>query len=363
MESNRDIPADAHTRHVFYAGGEYVASEDGNARSLQGQIYVEHLTPIGKPLNKYPIVFIPGGGRSSVDFLTKPDGNPGWASFFLARGHECYLIDPAFRGRSPWSPSRNSKYHVFPAELVAKAWTTTTTTTSPLYSAQSQWPGTGQPGDPSFDGMYASTFPSLDDIVLQQSTTQKSCAALLDRIARPVILVGHSLGAPVAWLVADVRPRLVKAVVAVEPAGPPFAGLGASGPRAVLSAYGVSDAPITFVPPVVDTSVDFVLTRVQGNGEKGQKEVLLQVGDDDDKPPRQLVNLVDVDVLVITGEASRHATYDWGTAAFLRQAGVKEVKHIMLGDMGIRGNRHMMMMERNSDQIAGLVGGWVDELG
>jgi pimeloyl-ACP methyl ester carboxylesterase len=44
-------------------------------------------------------------------------------------------------------------------------------------------------------------------------------AALLDRIG-PAIILTHSQSGPFGWLIADARPKLVKAVVAVEPAGP-----------------------------------------------------------------------------------------------------------------------------------------------
>ncbi len=46
-------------------------------------------------------------------------------------------------------------------------------------------------------------------------------------------------------------------------------------------------------------------------------------------------------------EASYHAPYDHCTVAYLRQAGVR-TDFIRLADHGIRGNGHMMMMEKNS---------------
>jgi hypothetical protein len=46
--------------------------------------------------------------------------------------------------------------------------------------------------------------------------------------------------------------------------------------------------------------------------------------------------------------------------AFLEQAGV-HVDFIKLADIGIRGNGHLMMLEKNSDQIAQVVAAWLDK--
>ena len=45
----------------------------------------------------------------------------------------------------------------------------------------------------------------------------------------------------------------------------------------------------------------------------------------------------------------------------LRQAGVP-VTFIRLADLGIRGNGHMMMMEKNSDAIAQVITDWLDKV-
>jgi hypothetical protein len=38
-------------------------------------------------------------------------------------------------------------------------------------------------------------------------------------------------------------------------------------------------------------------------------------------------------------------------------------RHIALADIGITGNSHMLMMEDNSEEIAVLLLGWLDEQG
>jgi hypothetical protein len=61
---------------------------------------------------------------------------------------------------------------------------------------------------------------------------------------------------------------------------------------------------------------------------------------------------------VVTGEASYHAPYDHCTAGFLAQAGVANT-HLRLEDQGIHGNGHMLMIEKNSREIAALIAKWI----
>ena len=73
------------------------------------------------------------------------------------------------------------------------------------------------------------------------------------------------------------------------------------------------------------------------------------------EPARRLVNLAQVPTLIVQSEASYHAGYDQCSVRFLRQAGVA-VDFIKLEDVGIRGNGHMMMLEKNNHEIAQVMG-------
>jgi hypothetical protein len=63
--------------------------------------------------------------------------------------------------------------------------------------------------------------------------------------------------------------------------------------------------------------------------------------------------------VIVTGEASYHAAYDHCTAAYLEQAGAHNT-FIRLADQGVRGNGHMMMIEKNSNAIAAVIAQWLD---
>jgi hypothetical protein len=75
-------------------------------------------------------------------------------------------------------------------------------------------------------------------------------------------------------------------------------------------------------------------------------------------PARQLINLKNIPVMVMAGEASNHQLYDHCTAKFLNQAGVK-VEYVRLQDKGVHGNGHAMMIEKNNLEIARVLDEWM----
>ena len=125
----------------------------------------------------------------------------------------------------------------------------------PQAKLHTQWPGAGVAGDPVFDQFYAQNYPSLSSFPRQQELNRDAGAALLDRIG-PAILLTHSQSATFGWLVADARPSLVRAIVAMEPSGPPVydnVEKGApdwfeDGP--LSKPYGLTEPPLTYDPPV-----------------------------------------------------------------------------------------------------------------
>jgi len=78
------------------------------------------------------------------------------------------------------------------------------------------------------------------------------------------------------------------------------------------------------------------------------------------EPARKLPNLAGIPILILVAEASYHAVYDHCTAAYLTQAGVLNTL-VRLAEIGIRGNGHMMMLEKNSDAIAAVIEDWLNK--
>ena len=65
-------------------------------------------------------------------------------------------------------------------------------------------------------------------------------------------------------------------------------------------------------------------------------------------------------ILIVTSEASYHAPYDHCTVKYLEQAGVHPT-WIKLAESGIHGNGHMMMLEKNNQEIAQLMAKWLSK--
>ncbi len=340
----------------FFVGGKIDPSVEGSAPV--GHMYVEYMIP-QRQRHPYPIIMVHGGSQTGTNFTGTPDGREGWAHFFVRRGYAVYVVDQVARGRAAhWSqvhgavtPSRlNFVEQRFVAPERFKMW--------PQAHLHNQWPGEGKPGDPVFDQFYDSQMPSIANFAKQQEINPPALIALLDKIG-PSILVTHSQSGSFAWPVTDARPNLVKANIAVEPSGPPahdvvFKGAPewfADDPK--TKAYGLGEAAITYDPPVTgDSKLEFV------QQEKADKPDLVRCWMQKE-PARKLPNVSKVPTLIVASEASYHASYDHCTSAYLTQAGVNNTL-IHLADMGIHGNGHMMMLEKNNMAIARVMAQWAE---
>ena len=63
--------------------------------------------------------------------------------------------------------------------------------------------------------------------------------------------------------------------------------------------------------------------------------------------------------MVLEAEASFYAGYNHCNVEYLQHAGVG-VTFIKLADLGIHGNGHMMMLEKNNQDIARVMAEWVE---
>ena len=166
-------------------------------------------------------------------------------------------------------------------------------------------------------------------------------AELLDKIG-PAIIQVHSAGGPFGVLVADQRPKLVKAIVNVEGAGVPFAA---------QTPWGITASPLA-MDPSVSSPKDFAL--VDAKAPNGTAYKLQAEGG-----ARRFKNLVGVPMVYVTAENSNRPQGAW-QIAMLKQGGV-EMEDLQLKSKGITGNGHFMMLETNRKQVFDVIKGWLDE--
>ncbi len=341
----------------FYVGGR-TTTVDGRSYASH-QMYVEVRVPV-KQTHRYPIVMVHGGTMSGTNFTGTPDGREGWAQYFVRRGFAVYVVDQPGRGRSGYlataygaarNVDRDNAARRFVAQEKYQLW--------PQAHLHTQWPGSGEADDPAAQQLAQSQLPAIEDFTTQQVLNRDALLALLDKIG-PAVLLVHSQAGAFGWPVADAKPDLVKAILAIEPNGPPFYGVdfkGApdffrQGPLALK--YGITSVPLAYAPAITDAAELAIVQQDKADGPDlvrcwAQKE-----------PARALPNLQKMPILVLTSEASYHAPYDHCTVKYLQQAGVKP-SFVKLADLGIRGNSHVMMLERNNQEIAAVIAKWLDQ--
>ena len=340
----------------FFAGGGYDDTRPG--RPMTGQMYVEYQIPhaVTAPC---PIVMIHGGSQTGTNFTGTPDGREGWAQYFLRRGWPVYVVDTVGRGRSAgsaetYAPLRAPELSMTEQRFVASG----RTMLWPQAGLHTQFPGDARPGDEIFDQFFASQVSSIADFAHQQQLNAEAGAALLDRIG-PAVLLTHSQAGTFGWLIADRRPKLVKAIVAAEPNGPPAHDVEFKGAPAwfadnpTTKPGGLCHLPLTYDPPLGPGESPVFVCEDEPQGA-GLVRCWRQA-----EPARKLTNLAAIPVVILQGEASYHAPYDHCTSQYLTQAGVANT-FIRLADRGIRGNGHMMMIEANNAEIAGVIATWLD---
>jgi pimeloyl-ACP methyl ester carboxylesterase len=265
-------------------------------------------TRLANPKAKYPLLMWHGGGLAGVTFETKPDSSAGWESFFLNAGHDVYVSDAVERGRASWA-----RYpEIFKSEpffrTKKEAWELFRIGATGSYvndAAQRKALDGTQFPVASFDQFVKQSIPRWGT---NDAAIQAGYDAYVEKVCPCVILV-HSQGGNFAFNAALKRPDLIKAIVAVETSGSPdpdktdFAKLKGI---PMLWVWGDNLSQFPFWSPIV----------------------------------------------------ARQEKFRTNLAA---AGGIAEA--LKLPEAGVKGNSHMLMMDRNSDQIAGLIQQWMTKQG
>jgi pimeloyl-ACP methyl ester carboxylesterase len=180
----------------------------------------------------YPILFNSGGGHTARVYDTTPDGREGWLTLFVREGFAVYGVDRPNTGRSGTDICKIN------AVKLGRAPATELPAIN-RYAAESSWvtfrwgPKFGEPYPntqfpiEAADNYYPQTVSTYRD----PEETQKSVAAfaaLIDKIAEPVVVQSWSSSGLLGYLTAAERPERVKAVLAVETTPTAFAQIPAA---------------------------------------------------------------------------------------------------------------------------------------
>jgi 3-hydroxyisobutyrate dehydrogenase-like beta-hydroxyacid dehydrogenase/pimeloyl-ACP methyl ester carboxylesterase len=317
----RSAPLISSRRGQFWLTGPRVVKEGKHFQ--RGPMFVAWESP-ERVTQPYPVVLVHGGTLQGTEWLTTPDGRPGWAQRFIEEGYAVFCVDRPGHGRSPYHPEiMGPMGPAFSYERAREVY-------FPQGGGETRWPFEID-DETAFDAFIAAYGPMPADLAASQALDAERLGQLLDRIGRAII-VTHSASGPDGWLLADYRPGMIAAIVAVEPMGPVFGetpGIGALD-------WGLTAAPITFDPPCA--------TAAQVRAA--------------DPATLRVPALKGVPVGLVTGETSVFASFASSIVPFLRNAGAN-VDHLDLPALGIHGNGHGLIYERNSDEVFEVISHWL----
>ena len=151
---------------------------DGEQVVDGSQLYVEFQIPEVQT-HTYPVVLIHGGGGQSLDWVSTPDGRPGWRTLLLQQGYAVYTVDrPGHGGRRRAPPRSQNGVPVPPRSRRRVHYSRST---QPNHT---QWPGTGLVDDPALGQLLASQSP-MPDVGTDHDVMRRHGAELLDRLGPP----------------------------------------------------------------------------------------------------------------------------------------------------------------------------------
>ena len=322
-QSKKPGPLTIKEQGSFFVGGEYKpVTQPGfgpNAPPITGevtvnQMYVQYQIPM-KGDQHAPVVMVHGCCLSSKTWETTPDGRMGWSEYFVRKDRSVYLADQVSRARSGFDPTafvdvRQGKTP--PAQMP----TILDATHQVAWTVFRFGPKFGEAfPDQQFpmqamDELYKQMIPDLNSTLPQNPNPSWTQMAALGVKLKGAVLMGHSESGFFPEQAALIDPSGIKGIVSIE-------------------------------MPCVTT-----LTAAQ-IGTLAKIPTLIMFGD----------HLGDV----TGGPANWAQSFDTCNTFVdqLKKAG-GDAEMMHLPALGIKGNSHMLMQDRNSDQLADLVIAWLD---
>jgi len=288
-------------RQIQRQPGGPMTKLDPNGQYMVEAMYVQYFLPKNRK-GKYPLLMWHGGGLTGVTFESTSDGRDGWLNHFIRKGWDVYNSDAVERGRSGfansdvWSDAPIFLTYQDPFERFRIGDGPGSWNADP--AKRKLMPGSAFPAE-AYENYMKQTVPRW------LSTDKAIVAAYLELVDKicPCVLLGHSQGGTFGFQAAEQRPDKIKAFVAVEASSP----------------GNIANAPKLKGIPVLQVFGDYV----------------------DQHPRWSLFKKMDM---------------EYGNA--IKSAG-GSAEWINLPDIGIKGNSHMLMQDKNSDQIAEVIQKWL----
>jgi pimeloyl-ACP methyl ester carboxylesterase len=305
----------------FFVGGESktLSPTPGPGISAGGgevtvnQMYVQYQIPPDGDRH-IPVVMVHGCCLSSKTWETTPDGRMGWNEYFVRRGRPVYLADQASRARSGFDGSTINAVRagsVPPAQLpnILMASHQTAWTVFRFGPTFGQAFPDGQFPIEAVEELYKQMIPDLNSTLPMPNPTWKNMAALAVKL-KGAVLMGHSESGFFPEQAALIDATDIRGMISIEM------------PCASMNASQIS-----------------TLSKIP---------VLVMFGD----------HLADVQG---GGPANWSASFE-GCQKFIQQ--VKDAggdaEMMYLPKLGIKGNSHMLMQDRNNLDLADLLLAWID---
>jgi pimeloyl-ACP methyl ester carboxylesterase len=299
--------------------------------------YVFYQKPVDA--RKYPVIFQHGGAQCKRTWETTPDGREGFQNLFLRRGFSVYLVDQPRIGEAGLSLEAAG-----PSNPYAK---------NPLYADKTMYmlcrcgtfdgdkpvpfPNSAMAGDAETYNQFQRSWTPYEG-ELNDEVSANALAALAEKIG-PSILVTHSMGGSVGWR-TPFRTDNIKAIIAYEPGGSPFVFPEGEVPEPVPTTY----APVKAQAQAVPMKEFLKLTRIP---------MILYYGDNIAEGPSKEIGP--------DKWRSEFAMAKAFVACVNWHGGKAEIVH--LPDIGIYGNTHFIMGDKNNVQIADIAQEWLKKQG
>ena len=288
-------------------------TREGNVTG--GQMYVQYQVPA--TAGHTAVVMIHGGGLSGQAYETTPDGRMGWSEYFVRAGRPVYVIDQAGRGRSGFDGSLYNATRLGtqatasqpPILVIGHEYAWTWFRIGPKFGtafADTQFPVE------AVDSFYKMWIPDLNASLPSQNPSYADLAGLGKQLGGAV-LMGHSESFMFPERAALLDPAAVKGIISLE-----------SG-YACATAFSDQEKAVLAKIPILIVFSDHHADAPEPFGSRWTTS-MAQCRD---------------------------------FAASIQKEG-GDVTFMHLPEMGIHGNTHMFMLDRNNLAIADLLLGWID---